>query len=120
MKPLILSVALLLTVLFSLPSSAQKRVGWTSFTATNNHTVATNFVTGTNIFATKVTIMGLKSAGVNNAGTVYIGPVSNATYFAISAGGTAVIEPDPGSTFNLKDWYFRTPSTNDGIFVIYH
>lgn len=119
MKPIILSAVLFLTALFSIPSSAQMRLGWTSFTATNNHIVATNFVTGTNIFARKVTIMGLKAAGLNNAGAVYIGPVSNATYFAISAGGTAVIEPDPGTTFNLKDWYVRTPSTNDGIFVIY-
>jgi hypothetical protein len=123
MKKLIISSSLVF-VLFALltcPSPAQQgtKTAFNQITITNLHTVDTNWVSGTNILTMKVTVMGLKAGGVSNAANVFVGPVTGTTAYVIAPGTVHTIETQPGTCFNMKEWWLRTPTTGDGIIIIY-
>jgi hypothetical protein len=123
MKKLSLLAALpLFLALLVLPSMSQTRVNFDQFTMTNAHAVATN-ITSTNLFFTRATLIGLKAGGVSNSAAVFVGPVSNSTYYVIAPGERHIIEvapPQGGVTANFKSWWVRTPTVNDGITVIFN
>lgn len=117
--------ALLLLVLFARGAS-QTRTAWNILYVTNGSTsVPTNFTAGvsatTNIFATVVTVRGKVSPRTDNTGTVYIGTTSgNDTQpYPVLSGGEVLLRAQPGTTFNLADWWVDVTTINDGICIIY-
>ncbi len=122
MKKFAIGFAAFLFVLFALrPPSATGQQGIpTAFSQaliTNGHTVSTNFF-ATNLKVMKVTLVGLKSAGVSNTADVFIGPISN-TVYNIAPGTCHIIETQPNSFIFLNQWWLRTPTAGDGVTVIY-
>jgi len=118
MKVIIAPLLLAFVFLTAICGKAQQKTAFSSFITTNMHTVATNFVS-TNLWVMKATLTGLKAGGVANGATCYVGTTTTNAYFAITTSGQAVIEAQPGTLFNLKDWYLRTPTTGDGLYIIY-
>lgn len=112
------SAILFVAFAFYQPAKAQQPSAFAQFGFTNNHTVATNFAP-TNILALKATLIGLQAGGVSNTAAVYVGPSTNATYYIIYPGERHVIEVQPGTRISLNTWALRTPSTGDGLFIIY-
>lgn len=125
MKKLLVFGALAMTlVLFK--SNAQTRSAWRTLYVTNSSTtVPTNFVAGvggqTNIYATRVTILGKASPRVNNAGTVYIGTstADGSQPYPVTAGGEVVLRAPDTAPFNLRDWYVDVLNANDGVTIIF-
>ena len=127
MKKLIFVLAATFLALLVFRSAAQTRSAWNTLYVTNaSTTVPTNFTAGvsatTNIFATRVTIIGKPSARGANASTCYVGPTSadGAQAYAVQAGGeVTIIASDPNKAFNLKDWFVDVGAANDGLTIIY-
>lgn len=114
---------LALLALIVLPSrSAQIAFG--QFTITNLHTVATNITdNGTNRSFMRATLIGCKAGGVSNAAPVYVGATTNLQPYIIHPGERHVIEvapPTKGDVSPSSSWWLRTPTTGDGLIVIYN
>ena len=117
-------VSIALFIAFALYRPAHAQYGGTltifyQWSQTNLHTAPTNIANGTNIKCMKVTLIGLRSAGVSNAAAIYVGPTSNSQPYIIYPGERHIIETQPGTQIRLNDWWFNTPTTSDGIVVIY-
>lgn len=71
-------------------------------------------------YASKITIIGNKTARTANTGTVYIGPTStnDAQPIAITSGQTVTITPAPGEWLDLNEWYLDVTTVNDGVVII--
>lgn len=124
MKKLILaSLCAFIVVAVAIAPSATAQKGtvmaFSQFAVTNNHTVDTNWVSGTNILAMKVTISGMKAGGVSNAANVFIGPITGATAYVVAPGTVHTLETQPGTCLKLQDWWLRVGTTGDGITIIY-
>lgn len=119
MKKLIAAIVIGLLALALLSPAQEKLTAFFQFSVTNNHTVATNLLTGTNYTALRVTFIGLKAGGESNSTAVFVGPISNSTYYIIYPGERHIIDTQSNTKFNLKDWYLRTPSTGDGLTIIF-
>jgi anionic cell wall polymer biosynthesis LytR-Cps2A-Psr (LCP) family protein len=117
MKKLI-ALIVTLSALLSFEAKAQTVAAYGSLIATNAHTVSTNIVS-TNLNFTTATFYASRSNAVNS-GTVYIGTSSNFTLYPIAPNGELVITaPKSGQVLNLKNFWIRNASANDGLFVIY-
>lgn len=124
MKKLLVIIALALLVLVK--AQSQTRSVWRTLYVTNTSlTVPTNFVAGmggqTNIYATRVTILGKASPRTTNTGTVYVGPSSgNDTQpYPVTAGGEVVLRAQDTAPFNLRDWYVDVLNSGDGVTIIF-
>lgn len=119
MKKLLLLPFLTLAVLVLIrPINGQESPGASGqITTTNNHTVATNIVS-TNLVFTSATFIGLKAGGISNAAAVYVGPTTGAQYYVIYPGERHIIHWS-NRRYGLQNWWLRTPTTGDGIHVIY-
>jgi hypothetical protein len=112
---------LVLPLMFlALTSKAQTVVAPGSLITTNLHTVATNIVS-TNLMFYQATLVGMKAGGVSNAAIVFVGASTGQTYYAIAPGERHRIAPPAkqGEKYNLNNFWLRTPTTGDGIYVIY-
>ena len=129
MKKLLLAVAALfiLTLLIAVPAGppATPRA-WGIIYVTNSSTsVPTNFTAGvsatTNIYASRITILGKPSARGANTSVAYIGTTSgNDTQpYPIPTTGEVLITAPEGSVFNLRDWWVDVGTANDGLTIIY-
>jgi len=87
-------------------------------TVTNNHTVATNVLSTNNTYL-RATIIGLKAGGVSNSAAVFVGPNSNYTVYVIHPGERHIIDPRENSRLNFTDLWLRTPTTGDGLNIIF-
>jgi hypothetical protein len=118
-KKIISIVGLLLVpvLVFALGGQVSSR----QFTKTNASTSSPVRLAAQGTFATKVTIIGNKSARVANTGTVYIGPTStdDAQAIAVTTGQTVTITPAQGEFIDLYEWYLDPATANDGVVVIY-
>ena len=116
MKVIITSLLLLLGLI--LGAQAESQAAYGSFVSTNAHTVATNLVS-TNLNCTTFTIVAARSNAVNS-GTIYLGTSTNFTLYPIAPNGELVITaPKAGQMLNLKNFWIRNATANDGVFVIY-
>jgi hypothetical protein len=119
MKKLPLLV-LLSVLLLASRAMSQTVTASSSFITTNLHSVATN-ITSTNLSFFQATLVGMKAGGVSNAAIVYVGSPTGMTYYAIAPGERHRISPPAkqGEKYNFKDWGLRTPTTGDGLYIIY-
>ena len=124
MKKILVILALATLVLFK--SHSQTRSVWRTLYVTNaSTTVPTNFVAGvggqTNIYASRVTIIGKASPRANNVGTVYVGPSkdNDSQPYPITAGAEVILVSPDGATFNLRDWYVDVVNAGDGVTIIF-
>ena len=124
MKKILVILALATLVLFK--SHSQTRSAWRTLYVTNaSTTVPTNFVAGlggaTNIYASRITILGKISPRATNTSIVYIGPVSTNDFqpYPVQPGGEVTIAAPDTAPFNLRDWYVDVTTTNDGITIIF-
>jgi hypothetical protein len=124
MKKLLVLIALATLVLFK--AQSQTRSAWRTLYMTNSSTtVPTNFVAGvggvTNIYATRVTIIGKASPRANNVGTVYIGTSTgdDSQPYPVTAGGEVVLRAPDTAPFNLRDWYVDVLNAGDGVTIIF-
>lgn len=119
MKKLLLLLPFLVLAVFVIrPINGQESRGASGqTTTTNNHTVATNIVSTDTPF-TSATFIGLKAGGISNAAAVYVGPSTGAQYYVIYPGERHVIHWS-NRRYGLQNWWLRTPTTGDGIHVIY-
>lgn len=123
-KIIVIGVLALLLVLFK--AQSQTRSVWRTLYAIPDSTdVPTNFVASlggqTNIYATRVTILGKKSARANNTSTVYVGPVNtnDAQPYPVTAGGEVILRAADTAPFNLRDWYVDAATSGDGVTIIF-
>ena len=114
-KPMLI---LSLLAVFALLAIAQTPSVFSQFTATNGVGTAQRWVS-TNLNAYKVTMIGLRSEGVSNSAATYVGPGTNSTPYVIFPGERHIIEAQPGTRINLKDWWLKTPTSADAMIVIY-
>jgi hypothetical protein len=126
MKKLLVLIALATLVLFK--AQSQTRSAWRTLYMTNTSTtIPSNFVSGlviggaTNIYASRVTIIGKASPRANNAGTVYIGTSSgdDSQPYPVTAGGEVVLRAPDTAPFNLRDWYVDVLNAGDGVTIIF-
>lgn len=124
-KIIVIGVLALLLVLFK--AQSQTRSVWRTLYVTNGSTtLPVNFVAGlggqTNIYATRVTILGKKAPRQDNTSTVFIGPSSgeNTQPYPVTAGGEVVLRAPDTAPFNLRDWYVDVLNTSgDGVTIIF-
>lgn len=117
MKAIIASLLLVLGLV--LGAQAQTIAAYGSFIVTNSHTVATNIIS-TNLNCTTFTLVGFKAGGLTNAGTVWMGTTTNLVVYPIyPALEFTVTAPRSGEKVNLKNYWIRNASANDGVLVIY-
>lgn len=114
----VIIASLLLVFGLVLGAQAQSVAAYGSLISTNAHTVSTNIVS-TNLLCTTFTLVAARSNAVNS-GTIYIGTSSNFTLYPIAPNGELIITaPKAGQMLNLKNFWIRNASANDGVFVIY-
>jgi hypothetical protein len=124
MKKLLVLIALAMLVLFK--AQSQTRSVWRTLYVTNGSlTVPTNFVAGlggqTNIYASRVTIIGKAGPRTTNTSTVYVGPISTNDFqpYPINPGAEVKLVAPDTAPFNLRDWFVDVGTTNDGITIIF-
>lgn len=124
MKKIIAIVLLALLVLVK--AQSQTRSAWRTLYVTNTIlNVPTNFVAGlggqTNVYATRVTVLGKRWARTTNTSVVYIGPsIAQGTQpYPVNPGGEVVLRAPDTAPFNLRDWYVDCITTNDGVTIIF-
>lgn len=126
MKKILIIAALAMLVLFK--SYSQTRSVWRVIHATNTSlTTPSNFVSGvvaggaTNIYASRVTILGKASPRSTNASIVYVGTSAsdNSQPYVVPIGGEITINAPDTAPFNLRDWYFDVLTSGDGITIIF-
>lgn len=123
-KIIVIGVLALLLVLFK--AQSQTRSAWRVLHMTNTSTtVPTNLVAGvggqTNIYATRVTVIGKASPRSTNTSVVYIGPsaADGTQPYPVNAGGEIVLRAPDTAPFNLRDWYVDVLTANDGVTIIF-
>lgn len=122
MKKLSAILMLALVLLSQSSSYAAGQVSSRQFTKTNSDAATPTRLSATRgTFATKVTIIGKKSARVANTGTIYLGPTSanDAQALEVTTGGVVTITPATGEFIDLYEWYLDVATANDGVVVIY-
>lgn len=124
-KLLVIGALAMLLVLFK--THAQTRSAWRVLHVTNTSlTVPTNFVAGiggqTNIYASRITIIGKASPRSTNALTVFVGPTAtnDRQIYPIAPGGEVVLQSPDTAPFNLRDWYVDVlTNSGDGVTIIF-
>jgi hypothetical protein len=129
MKKLLLAVVALcvLTLFVAVPAGppATPRAWGVIYVTNASTTVPTNFVAGvsatTNIYASRITILGKPSPRGANTSTAYIGTTAGDSTqpYPVTSGGEVLIVAPEGSVFNLRDWYVDVGTANDGLTIIY-
>ena len=118
MKVLIASIAMLILSLIP-RAGAQTIAAYGSFIVTNSHTSFTNLIV-TNLNCTTFTLVGFKAGGLTNAEVVWMGTSSNLVVYPVyPALEFTVTAPRAGEKVNLKNYWIRNASANDGVLVIY-
>lgn len=125
-KIIVIGVLALLLVLFK--AQSQTRSAWRVLHMTNTSTtVPSNLVSGlvlggaTNLYATRVTVIGKASPRSTNTSVVYIGPSTNdsAQPYPVNPGGEVVLRAPDTAPFNLRDWYVDVLTSGDGVTIIF-
>ncbi len=118
MKTLLFSTLAAFLLYFAVtPSDGQEgKAGLGGFVVTNNHTAATNLVSTNTIF-TKATLLGKRSATVNNTSTIRIG-ITNMQPFEIAPGGEAIISWG-NRKMDFREIYMIVNTAGDGVVILY-
>jgi hypothetical protein len=111
-----------LFALLSLTAYSAGRIwGYGEKTTTNSDAAVPTALSTTNLWVTRVTIMGKKSARTDNTGDVYIGTTStnDEQTYKIVSGTVHVLEQPDGDLFNLATIYLDVTTANDGVVMFY-
>jgi hypothetical protein len=123
---------LLLTLLAAFLCTAQdakaqaKRLNYTQWHTNTASTATPVQLYPVNMWVKKVTLLGVKTESTRTANVAvgYIGPFStnDTQQFILPiyvAAGEITITAQPGTEFNLSEWYFDSGDNDDGITVIF-